>query len=559
MRMNAKLKAIFTCLSVFLATPLAAGQIDFGAYYTQLNTGQPWEAFSRTGKFADVVVQLPKAGGKLVFWRGNSYLPFWKTDKGQWDLAEIVPRSGDGAKPMPDRANVYSHAEVIENTPSAVVVHWRYLSSFSAGNPHGNVNPNNFVDELFTITPDGRVKRVVKKGTDKIDDWNDPLNQTTQTLQLSADGVVEISRSAPRHSLAQVRIEGNPAKGPVVVAPSLWFKFDEGLGDSTKEEITGTSLPVPGPKALWKKGVSGTALEFDGYHTAVSLPAAKAPPISGGSLTLEGWFALGAYPWNWAPIVQQGDNDGYFLGVDSHGYPGFMVKVDGVWQQLSVPNKPPYSDANHLALFRWYHAAGTYNKNDGMMRLYINGKEVAGKAIGKGGVQTVHADVRVGKAGIRRTPTEGTHDTHPSEFGIDGLMDEVKVYKVALSDVQIASSFANYNPGPAITAAPDMQRRRFPDPNDGREVQGGLHAPAVLRDMGQPLALWRLCRRGRGFRPTAHEVRVLAGCQLYPHDGQRVEPMVYPGVQRDGLYGRCAGRLRTDVRQGVLGLPRQDY
>ena len=177
----------------------------------------------------------------------------------------------------------------------------------------------------------------------------------------------------------------------------------------------------------------------------------------------------GAYPGDWAPIVQQGDNDGYFLGVDSHGYPGFMVKVDGVWQQLSVPNKPPYSDANHLALFRWYHAAGTYDKNDGMMRLYINGKEVAGKAIGKGGVQTVHADVRVGKAGIRRTPTEGTHDTHPSEFGIDGLMDEVKVYKVALSDVQIASSFANYNPGPATTATPDMQRRRFPIPaTDGK-------------------------------------------------------------------------------------------
>ena len=184
------------------------------ADYTQLNTGQPWEAFSRTGKFADVVVQLPKAGGRLVFWRGNSYLPFWKTDKGQWDLAEIVPRSGDGARPMPDRANVYAHAEVIENTPSAVVVHWRYLSSFSAGNPHGNVNPNNFVDELFTITPDGRVKRVVKKGTDKIDDWNDPLNQLTQTLQVSPDGVVEISRSAPRHSLRKSGLRAIRQKGP---------------------------------------------------------------------------------------------------------------------------------------------------------------------------------------------------------------------------------------------------------------------------------------------------------------------------------------------------------
>ena len=86
-------------------------------------------------------------------------------------------------------------------------------------------------------------------------------------------------------------------------------------------------------------------------------PAAQAPKIEGGNLTLEGWFALGAYPWNWAPIVRQGDDDGYFPGVDGHGYPAFMAKVGGKWQQLGVPSQPPYGDENHLALFRWYHYA----------------------------------------------------------------------------------------------------------------------------------------------------------------------------------------------------------
>jgi len=446
---------------------LVAVQTDFGAYYTRLSAGQPWEAFDRTGKYADIVVQVPRAGGQLVFWRGNSYLPFWKTDKGQWDLAEIVARSGDGTKPMPDRVNVYSHVEIIENTPAAVVMHWLYLSSFTAGNPHGNVSPDNFVDEVFTIKPDGRVERIIRSGTDKIDDWNDPLNRTIQALKLSADGVAEISRTAPRHSVLQARVEGNPVKSPGSVAPAIWFKFDEGVGDETKEDISKTVSSVSGHKTLWKKGVSCTALEFDGYHSVVSIPAAKAPVVSGGDLTLEGWFALGAYPWNWAPVVQQGDNDGYFLGVDSHGYPGFMVNVDGAWQQLSVPSQPPYTDANHLALFRWYHAAGTYNKKDGMMRLYINGKEVASKLIGKGGVQTVTADVRVGKAGIKRVATEGTHDTLPSEFGFDGLIDEVKIYNVALDGGQISASFAGNNPGPANVAAPDMQKRSFPVPTTG--------------------------------------------------------------------------------------------
>lgn len=456
------MKSIIVCLSLLLVPTLANGQLDFGAYYTRLNTGQEWEAYSRTGERADITVQISDAGGKLVFWRGNSYLPYWKSDKGQWDLTEIIPRSGDGTKSMPDKVNAYSHAEIIENTPGVVVIHWRYLSSFEPGNPHGNLNPNNFADEVFTITPDGQVKRVVKKGTDKIDDWNDPLNQTTQLLKLNKEGVTEISRTNPGHSVSIIRLKGNPEKGPAVVPPSLWFSFDEGVGDNTKEKITKTNSLVPGHKTHWKKGISGTALEFDGYNTVVTVPAAKAPAVSGGSLTLEGWFALGAYPWNWAPIVQQGDDDGYFLGVDSHGYPGFMVKADNVWQQLTVPNAPPYTDANHISLFRWYHIAGTYQKNDGVMSLYLNGKEIASKVIGKGGVQTVNADVRVGKAKTMRKPTEDTHDTYPCEFTIDGLIDEVKIYNIALSKSQVSASYTNFNPGTEVINMPDMQRRKFP-------------------------------------------------------------------------------------------------
>ena len=460
---------VLPSLACFVATHLIGGQVEFGAYYTRMETGQDWESFSRTGKDADIVVRVAKAGGQLVFWRGTSYLPYWKTDKGQWNLEEIIPRSGDGPEPMPDRLNVYSHVKVIENSPAAAVIHWRYLANFTAGNPHGNVNPNRFVDETFTITPAGVVTRVIRPGTDRSDAWNDPLNRTIQSLQLAADGVHETGRKAPGCSPAPSKFQGNPVKGSAVGNPSLWFRFDAGPGDDTTEEITKTKLPVAGPKTLWKKGVSGTALEFDGYHTVVALPADQAPSLTGGSLTLEGWFALAAYPWNWAPVVQQGDDDGYFLGVDSHGYPGFMVKVDGVWQQLGIPNEPPYTDANHLALFKWYHAAGTYDKTSGMMRLYINGRQVAAKPIGKGGLQTASADVRVGKAGILRIPTEGTHDTHPSEFGIDGLIDEVRIYNVALDGEKIAASHANSNPGEAVIAAPDMQKRALPAVNtDGK-------------------------------------------------------------------------------------------
>jgi len=290
------MKCISAFLLMLISGAVSGGQLNFGAYYTSLDKGQAWESRSRTGQFADLTVKISNAGGSLVFWRGNSYLPYWKTGKGQWNLPVIVLRSGDGTEVMPDKANVYSHVEIIKNTPLSVVIHWRYLASFKPGNPNGGLSPDNFVDELFTITQDERVARVVKKGTAAIDDWKDPLNQVTQVLQLNATGVFQVSRSSARHTTVKSRLEGNPLKGPSKVTPALWFKFDEGTGNLAHESITGTSTLVPGDKTLWKRGISGTALEFDGYHTSVSIPADKAPVVSGGSLTLEAWFALGAYP-----------------------------------------------------------------------------------------------------------------------------------------------------------------------------------------------------------------------------------------------------------------------
>jgi hypothetical protein len=466
------MKNIFTFLAIILGTTLVKGQVDFGAYYTQLKTGQAWEEYSRTMDNADIVVQINNAGGQLVFMRGNSFLPMWKTKSGNWNLTEIIPRSGDGSVTMPDRTNTYSHVQVVQNDTDQIIIDWRYLPSFTPGNPHGGVNSLNFVNEVFTINPKGRVTRIIKSGTVNTDDWNDPLNQTIQLLQLTPSGFNEVSRTNPSHSPAPAPIIGNPLKSSTVGSPLAWFDFnDPSQSRTTRERISGVKCNISGPKALWKKGVSGTALEFDGYNSVVVLPESKASAVNGNSLTLEGWFCLGAYPWNWAPIIQQGDNVGYFLGVDSHGYPGFKVKVDNVWQELNVPNSPPYTDANHLTLFKWYQIAGTYDKNDGMMRLYINGIQIAGKTVGKGGIQTANAEVRVGKAGIKRQPTEGTHDTGPSDYGIDGLIDEVKIYNTAVTESDILTLYNNLNPGPAIVSAPDMQKRSLPIANTGGQFQ----------------------------------------------------------------------------------------
>ncbi len=453
----------------------ASCQEGFGAYYTEIFTGSDWDTFSRTDVYADVIVRVPEAGGEINFWRGNSYLPLWKTVRGSINLTEIVPRSGDGIEPMTDRVNIYSHVAIVSNTPSAVVVDWRYLKNFSAGNPNKNVSPYNFVDEVFTISPEGRINRVVREGCSVADDWDNLRNRTVQTLQLGTNGVFQISRINPIKSLRQRQVHGNPRRVMPVAKPVVRFCFDEGIGNFTEECIMHTRLPVGGPKTYWKEGVSGTALEFDGYHTEVILPSEKVPNINGGSLTVNAWIALGAYPWNWAPIVQQGDDAGFFLGVNSHGYPGFMVEVDGVWEQLILPDNPPFADTNHLSLFRWHNLAGVYNKEAGVMSMFVDGIEIASKKAGRGGLQATNTALRLGKAGFRRVPTEGTHDTLPSNFGLDALMDEVEVYNQPLTPQQLREAYQNSQPGNAVVTTPDMQPRHFPQLNTGGKF-GAVYA-----------------------------------------------------------------------------------
>ena len=55
---------------------------EFGAYYTKINSGEKFEQFSRTGRHADIVVRdIGALNGRLGFWRGSSYLPYWSLDK----------------------------------------------------------------------------------------------------------------------------------------------------------------------------------------------------------------------------------------------------------------------------------------------------------------------------------------------------------------------------------------------------------------------------------------------------------------------------------------------
>jgi len=475
---------------LFCAGLACAGELN--AYYDKVDSGQEFERYSRTGPYADIVIEV--GDGKFVFWRGSSYLPYWQTDEGKWYVDEVVPRSGDGPHQRPDKVNTYSRIFLIESTPDEAVVWWRYLPQFGGTNPHTGVDARKFVDEYFTITSDGKVKRTIRQGTEKIDDWRDPLNVTVQMFELEKDGFADKTTKKARSSAKAEAVEGAAVKRISVERPEAWWKFDEGKGDETVESSSGTECTIAGHKSLWKRGVSGTALMFDGYNSLVSLPASKAPKVD-SAITLEGWIAIGAYPWSWTPIVQQADDVeevlermegpravltseeeredmeepsddftfvlkkeddvGYFLGLDGLGHPGLKLKVGDTWQEL-------VSDM-HLERKQWYHIVGTYDKDSGMMRLYVNGKPAGEKRVDKANIVMSSKEVKIGQGKPRRPIKPVRANTFKDLYSFDGLIDEVKIYDTALSEDEISQLYKDFKPSGYAMRNPDMVPRVLPE------------------------------------------------------------------------------------------------
>lgn len=106
---------------------------------------------------------MPVAGDmQLVFYRGKSFLPYLDVNGTQYPMEELVKRSGDGSDEMPDKTNRYSSVKLVENSAARAVVLWRYAPNFTDDAQINQVPFDGFVDEYFTVYPDGTVYRTMR-------------------------------------------------------------------------------------------------------------------------------------------------------------------------------------------------------------------------------------------------------------------------------------------------------------------------------------------------------------------------------------------------------------
>jgi len=251
-----------------------------------------------------------------------------------------------------------------------------------------------------------------------------------------------------------VNVRKRPAP---VAAPSAYWSFDEQSGRRAIEAVGAVNCRVDGHKPLYKAGVLGTAMQFDGYSTVVTCEKTKAPSV-GASLTTEAWVAVGAYPWNWAPIVHQShwNSTGYYFGIDQAGRLGLKVAVDGKWVELTSERA--------LELYRWTYVAAEFDGEDGRMSLYMDGKKVARLSVPRSAITPSDSDLLIGRNNVALQPTDAVRPkaTLATRYGFDGLIDELKIYSRALGEKDIAASYQNTRPDRLIRDNPDMQKRVLP-------------------------------------------------------------------------------------------------
>lgn len=257
-----------------------------------------------------------------------------------------------------------------------------------------------------------------------------------------------------------------------------WWKFDEGLevekvvSEEVDEEASPVLESIVGgeyyAKGLFKyvPGVTGTAMKFDGFSSYVEgVPKGDDDEFDmPRAISVEAWVALGAYPWNWAPIITIGKYKitGFYFGIDSRGRLGFHVSdATSVWHECNSRVDPKTKLG--MDLKKWYHVVGTYSPKGGLA-IYING-ELAGTYNNFDfdyGIAYSNIDQGfiMGKNRVDLPPSDPIRDwaTYPSRYTLDGIVDEVQVHRKALASDEVKKLYKSVTP----ENEPEFAPRRFP-------------------------------------------------------------------------------------------------
>ena len=214
-----------------------------------------------------------------------------------------------------------------------------------------------------------------------------------------------------------------------------------------KESVSGTENELNGVYYKVVPGVKGNAALLDGYTAYLELEmdwddednmiGDPIPEIK-EDFSIETWIALGAYPKNICPILDnrrdeaEGYYNGYSMEIDANGRLVLIVATEGKYEIAMSDETIP--------LNQWTHLAATYSRNTGRLAVYVNG-ELKDETLARDAFKPTSRDwhitsMLIGKsrAAMRPYGTIRPEGTEKSFTFIDGILDELKLKWFAEGD-----------------------------------------------------------------------------------------------------------------------------
>jgi len=250
---------------------------------------------------------------------------------------------------------------------------------------------------------------------------------------------------------------------PPDVTSSLrtWLKFNESQGltasDSSGSGRAGSLQGFPGDDSQWAAGCLSNALQMNPYYGAQQVVLVT--DDGGLDFATNRAFTLAA--WVNADPAAQGANGGiiakgfgngqeqYSLDIDGGHYRFFVRDAAGAATVLnsSVAPSGPY----------WQHVAAVFSAPLGIMKLYVNGVQVASGTP----PSTLFTNRHEVSLGARQ---QDNYDGAPYDFDLVGMLDDARIFGRALVPAEVQ---ALYNLAPLV--APSISQ----DPQGKSVFQGG--------------------------------------------------------------------------------------
>ena len=236
-----------------------------------------------------------------------------------------------------------------------------------------------------------------------------------------------------------------PARAGAATDIAAW-PLDEQRGNQALEAVSGRRDPVdyvfnharfkPDSAPLWRPAaacIKGGCLLFDGYSTDITAPGLTDAQLGAG-WTLSAWVAPHAFEWGdggqYSAFLSQFDEaagTGFAFGMYRFGTWGIKLGFGGTAFDLRVGDRKLPRDT-------WSHVAASYDPHGRVVRLYLNGEQVAaGTAPVQGSFALPARALKIGRYSQPRT-VEGVFQLNT----FLGLMDDVRITAGAAPGTEIA-------------------------------------------------------------------------------------------------------------------------